>query len=201
MAGNTVNTNTDLNSEALIAEAAAWRLASLLLERPRGSWKRDVEALAREVVATEIVSAARAAGEATEESYQKLFGPGGAVSPREVSYCGFEDPGRLMAMLQGFYQAFAFQPEREESIDHIAVEAGFVGYLFLKEAYARTQENAEAAAVTRTARERFIQRHLKRCVVGVMERLDAVPDYIRGALSWLAETVGEGARDIPPLGT
>lgn len=192
-----MKTNAELNREGLIAEAAAWRLASLLLERPRGNWRRDIEALAREVVDPEIVSAARTADEATEEFYQKLFGPGGAVSPREVSYCGFEDPGQLMAVVQAFYNAFSFQPKREEAIDHVAVEAGFVGYLFLKEAYARMQDNADAAEITRTARARFVQQHVERCLLGVSERLDNAPAYIRSALSWLAERAAKGAAGLP----
>lgn len=70
--------------------------------------------------------------EATDELYHRLFGPGGTISPREVSYCRFEDPGQVMAQRATFYQAFSFAPRREESIDHISVEAGVVGYLFLK---------------------------------------------------------------------
>ncbi len=193
MAGDTMKTNTDLYSEALIAEAAAWRLASLLLERPRGDWKRDIDALASEIGDAALASSSRAASVASEEHYQKLFGPGGTVSPREVSYCGFEDPGKLMAVVHAFYNAFAFQPKREEPIDHIAVETGFVGYLFLKEAYARMEANADAAEITRSARKRFVEEHLKRCALGVMERIQKAPDYIHSALSWLVEKAADGA--------
>jgi TorA maturation chaperone TorD len=192
-----MNANADFHSEALLAEAAAWRLASLLLERPRGNWRLDIEALAREVIDPAVASCARSAEEANEELYQRLFGPGGAVSPREVSYCGFEDPGQLMAALQAFYHAFSFQPEREEAIDHIAVEAGFVGYLFLKEAYARMQENGESAEITRRARQSFIQQHLKRCALGALERLDNAPAHIHAALSWLAQKAGQWATEFP----
>ena len=181
--------HSDLHGEALVAEAAAWRLTSLLLERPRGSWQSDIKARAQEVVDPAIASAARAAEAASEELYQRIFGPGGAVSPREVSYCGFEDPGKLMAALQGFYHAFSFQPEREETVDHVAVEAGFVGYLFLKEAYAHKQENAEAADITRSARERFIEEHFGRCARGISERLGNAPDYVLGVFSWIAENI------------
>ena len=195
-----MKTNTELHSEALVAEAAGWRLASLLLERPWGAWKRDIEILAHEVVDPALASAARAANEATEELYQRLFGPGGAVSPREVSYCGFEDPGQLMAALRAFYHAFAFQPKREEAIDHIAVEAGFVGYLYLKEAYARMQGNGDATVITRISRERFVQQHLQRCALGAIERFENAPAYIRGALEWVAEKSGQELAKVTQTG-
>lgn len=182
--------NGDFDGQALVAEAAAWRLASLLLERPHGDWQRDVDALAREVIDPDIAAAARAVNGASEEAYQRLFGPGGAISPREVSYSGFEDPGQLMAALQAFYRAFSFSPEREEAIDHVAVEAGFTGYLFLKEAYARMEQDGEAAAVTRSARQRFIEAHLKRSARGALSRFDNGPEYLRASLHWLVERAG-----------
>lgn len=173
--------------EELLAHAAAWRLASLLLELPRPEWKNEIGALGSEVTDPELSSLAREANQASEELYQRLFGPGGTVSPREVSYCGFEDPGRLMAELQSFYQAFSFQPRREESIDHISVETGFVGYLFLKEAYAQMQGNSDAAEITKSARECFTNEHLARCARGMIERPTDMPSYLRSVLSWLAD--------------
>ena len=140
----------DVDAQKLVAQAAAWRLASLLLERPRAQWHSEIEQLSLEASDEKLSSCAREAGLATEELYHRLFGPGGTVSPREVSYCGFEDPGRLMAELNSFYHAFSYLPRREESIDHVSVEAGFVGYLFLKEAYARQRGDSDAAEITKT---------------------------------------------------
>ncbi len=177
----------DPEVQELVAEAAAWRLASLLLERPRPGWKADVIKLSSEVSDQRLCSCAKGADEGSEEVYHRLFGPGGAVSPREVSYCGFEEPGRLMAELASFYRAFSFQPRREEPADHISVEAGFVGYLFLKEAYARMRGDAESIGVTKKARERFADEHVVRCAVGMTERLTDGPPYLREVLLWLAE--------------
>ena len=173
-------------TEALVTQAAAWRLASLLLERPRPEWRSEIAELAAEVSNPNLRRSAAETQEATEELYHRLFGPGGTISPREVSYCGMEDPGQVMAQLASFYQAFSFTPRREESIDHISVEAGFVGYLFLKEAYAQLQGDREAGDITKEARERFIKEHLERCAHGLVDHLDDFPPYVRNVLSWLA---------------
>ena len=178
---------SDFKTQGLVAQAAAWRLASLLLERPRPEWKSDIEKLCSEVTDRELSSCAKGADQGTEETYHRLFGPGGTVSPREVSYCGFEDPGRLMAELASFYDAFSFEPRREEPIDHISVEAGFVGYLFLKEAYAQMQADSESVEITKKARERFTHEHVGRCTRGMIYRPSDIPPYLRGVLSWLAE--------------
>jgi len=177
---------SDFKTQDLVAEAAAWRLASLLLERPRPEWKSEILQLCSEVTDGKLSSCARRADQGTEEIYHRLFGPGGTVSPREVSYCGFEDPGRLMAELASFYQAFSFQPRREEPIDHISVEAGFAGYLFLKEAYAQMREDSESVGITKKARERFTDEHIGRCARGMIHRLGDIPPYLGDVLSWLA---------------
>jgi nitrate reductase assembly molybdenum cofactor insertion protein NarJ len=179
-----------VKAEDLVAAAATWRLASLLLERPRPEWHREIAKLSLEVREQELSSAAGAAHNATEEVYHTLFGPGGSVSPREASYCGFEDPAGVMARLTTFYRAFSFQPRREEPIDHIAVEAGFVGYLFLKQAYAQIRDDLESAAVTEEARRRFVSDHIQRCARGMIERAGEMPGYVGIVLSWLAEDNG-----------
>ncbi len=61
----------------------------------------------------------------------------------------------MLAELQAFYRAFAYQPVTEEPPDHVAVQAGFVGYLKLKQAFARACAERDAADVVRWAAERF----------------------------------------------
>ena len=187
---------SELNSRDLLAMAASWRLASLLLERPRPEWKVEIARLAAEVSDPRLPPCAADAAQATEECYHRLFGPAGAVSPREVSYCGFEDPGRLIAELSAFYHAFSFSPRREESIDHVSVEAGFVGYLFLKEAYARMRKAAASATITKEAREQFLSEHLARSARGMRARPAEMPAYLQGVLSWLNEGIEADGR--PP---
>ena len=188
--------SSDLDSRELLVLAASWRLASLLLERPRPKWKSEIARLAAEVSDPQLTRCAADAECATEEDYHRLFGPAGAVSPREVSYCGFEDPGRLIAELSAFYHAFSFSPQREESIDHVSVEAGFVGYLFLKEAYACMRNDAAAATIAKDARERFLSEHLARLARGMRERPVEMPGYLQNVLFWLNDpstrTPGQG---------
>lgn len=174
-----------VDTQKLLREAAAWRLASLLLERPRAEWQREIEQLSSEANDKKLSSCVKEAKRVTEELYHRWFGPGGAVSPREVSYCGFEDPGRLMAELNSFYHAFSYQPRREEPIDHISVEAGFVGYLFLKEAYAEQRGSSEDADITKNSRKRFINEHLSHCASGIADRLKDSQVYLNKVFSWL----------------
>lgn len=159
-----------------LRQATEWRLLSLLFERPRAGWWEEVEGLCREVLDPEIEAAATAArGEASEGLYLALLGPGGPVSAREVSYRGMEDPGRLLADIEAFYQAFAFSPRTEEAPDHLSVEAGFLGYLYLclKAAYARARGNDEEAEVAAQASAKFREAHLSTFAWAVAERLEA----------------------------
>jgi nitrate reductase assembly molybdenum cofactor insertion protein NarJ len=176
----------------LLREATAWRLLGLLLERPRDGWWQELEMLGREVADPEIRAAADAAREAANEGrYLALVGPGGPVSLREVTYRGMEDPGRIIADISGFYEAFAFQPETEEAPDHLAVEAGFLGYLCLKEAYARARGTEDEAEVAAQAAVRFREEHLSTLAWPVAERLaEADARYLSLAAAALARRAG-----------
>ncbi len=146
--------------QEFLAEAAEWRLMGLLLERPRPGWGNEVKSLASEVLDEPLKAAAEASREATEGTYLGLLGPGGFVSPREVAYRPQEDPGKIMSDLAAFYEAFAFSPEAEDPLDHIAVEAGFAGYLRLKELYALARGDEKAVATTAEAHRHFLEEHL-----------------------------------------
>jgi nitrate reductase assembly molybdenum cofactor insertion protein NarJ len=162
-----------------IALAAEWRLIGLVLERPRPRWHDEVAHLSREVHDRALREAATAAEDATEGEYLRLFGPGGMVSPREVTYQPFADPGHLLAQLATAYEAFAFRPHVEEPIDHVAVEVAFVSYLLLKETFARARNDADAAAITAGARHRFMETHLAAFASTLAERLESAgPSYL-----------------------
>lgn len=170
--------------------ATEWRLMSLLLERPREEWRREAVSLAAEIQDPLLRSAAAMAQSATEELYLKFLGPGATVSPREVAYCGFEDPGRMFADIQAFYAAFSFVPKAEDPSDHIAVLAGFSGYLMLKEVYALMADNAEAASVTRDARLRFLEEHVARVVHGMSQKFAGLgPAYLLKTLEAMLQRV------------
>jgi nitrate reductase assembly molybdenum cofactor insertion protein NarJ len=185
----------------LLAEATTWRLLGLLFERPREGWREDVEALSGVVSDPELLAAAAAAlEEASEGLYLALLGPGAPVSAREVTYRGMEDLGRIIADISAFYDAFAFQPETEEAPDHLAVEAGFLGYLRLKEAYARARGGEEEAEVAAQAAARFREAHLTILAWPVAERLESLGvRYLSLAAIALAKRCGPRRETAPSV--
>lgn len=146
----------------LLIEAAEWRLLGLLFECPSEDWRRQVRMLAAETPPGLLRDAAEAAlEEATEGRFHSTFGPGGPAPAREVACTRSVELGGLMAELAAYYEAFGYQPATTEPPDHVSVEAGFMGYLRLKEAYALACEDAERAAVAAEAAERFLSEHIR----------------------------------------
>ncbi len=188
----------------LLRKAAEWRLLSLLFERPKQGWYDEIAGLARETEAhgarstKSLRRAASLAQDAHEEPYIALFGPGGFASPREVAYAGMQDPGHLLSSLMLFYNSFAYEPSSEDPSDHFAVETGFVGYLYLKEAYALLAGNGEGAQVANDAREQFIASHYARLVRGIAEKKDAFPQYLQEALNVALEHVKHISAETVP---
>jgi nitrate reductase assembly molybdenum cofactor insertion protein NarJ len=181
-----------INADPLpsLSAAASWRLLAVLLERPRPGWCEEVETLACEVDDAELRASARDARGATEGEYLRLFGPGGAVSPREVAHRTWHDPGWVLADLARYYEAFAYRPRAEDPPDHVCVETGFVGYLHLKEAVALAAGDGDAAQSAAEARERFLEEHLAPLSLRLNERLEAVgASHLTPALRLLAERV------------
>jgi nitrate reductase assembly molybdenum cofactor insertion protein NarJ len=178
----------------LLRQAAEWRLLGLLFERPHDGWHEEVMRLSQEVGDGELKAAADAArDEATEGIYLAVVGPGGPVSLREVTYRGMEDPGRILADIGVYYEAFSFHPETEEAPDHLAVEAGFLGYLCLKEAYARARENDDEAGVAVQATARFRDEHLSALAWPVADRLQSAgARYLSLAAAAAARHSGPG---------
>lgn len=177
----------------LIEESVAWRMFSLAFERPRNGWRDHVASIASDVADAQVRGVAELAKEqASEELFIDLFGPGGAISPREVAYRGFADPGHLLAELETVYGAFAYEPTSEECPDHISVEAGFVGYLRMKQAFARIVGDEEAEKVSAEAAAMFIKEHLAPVAHGVSKRFEGVDDlYIARAARLMRERLGD----------
>jgi nitrate reductase assembly molybdenum cofactor insertion protein NarJ len=160
-----VEMNTDSGQNNLLREAAEWRLISLLFECPTKGWREQVAALAGEITDEDLKLAANAAqDEATEGLYHSIFGPGGPAPAREVSYRDWVQPGYLLSELSGYYNAFSFHPATQEVADHVSVEAAFIAYLRLKEAYALDCFDSEHASVTAEAAQNFIKEHLSNMV-------------------------------------
>lgn len=193
----------------LLEEAAEWRLIGLLFECPGAGWREQVATLGAETADGALRAAAEAArAEATEGFYHSLFGPGGPVSAREAGYREAIALGHLMSELSAYYGAFAYQPVTLEVADHISVEAGFIGYLRLKEAYALASGEAERAAVAAEAARRFTEDHLTAMAEPLAGRLAAAgPRYLVLAAEALRQRVAMHDQDnrargglAPPTG-
>jgi nitrate reductase assembly molybdenum cofactor insertion protein NarJ len=168
---------------ALLREAAEWRLLGLLLECPNDQWRAALPALAAEVDDPLIASAARMAlEEASEGLYHSTFGPGGPAAPREVSYSDSIELGYLMSEIAVYYDAFAYRPTTLEAPDHISVQLGFVAYLRMKQAFAVAEGDNENAETTAQAARRFLKDHLARVAEPLGAGLDA------SGISYLGET-------------
>ena len=195
--------------QTLLRQAAEWRLIGLLFECPVKAWRDEVAALARDIEDSELAAAAgHALDEATEGLYHSTFGPGGPAPPREVSYLEAVQLGYLLAELTAFYDAFAYRPVTKESPDHVSVEAGFVGYLLLKQAYAMMRGDDEQASVTADAEATFRREHLASFADRLAATLKASGiAYLAEAGHALATRVGpppvaatpEGARRLPVI--
>lgn len=173
-----------------LADSAHWRMLSLLFERPKTGWLEEALSLLGEREDAHLADLEAKLGDANEGHYQSLFGPGGPVSPREVTYRPMADPGRVFAQLQEYYEAFAFSPRVEEPLDHIANETGFVAYLKMKLAYALARGDREAADVTHRATERFVKEHLTGFAQPFAERLSAFDGgYLSEAAGLLRSSV------------
>lgn len=188
---------TALNPAAttLIGEAVEWRLIALLLERPTEAWREEVPYLAHEVRDAGLQAAAlQAVRTATEGEYLGTFGPGGLVSPREVAHVRTRDPGHLLAQLGVLYDAFAYRPRSEETADHLAVEAGFVGYLRLKQAFAVACGASDLADVAERAAGLVVERHLSAFVEPIAGRLGD-DSYLSGVVAALLRRTGPRRAD------
>jgi len=187
--------------EQLLHDAAAWRLIGLLFECPRPGWREQVIALGAECRDDRLRTAAVAAqSEASEGLYHSLFGPGGPVSPREVTYLGGVQLGYLLSELSAYYEAFAYQPDTAEAEDHLSNEVGFMAYLTLKQAYALTSDEYERAQITAEAALHFKADHLAVMVEPIARALESGgPPYLALAGQALFERVGRPTRRSLPL--
>lgn len=186
-------TEINLEQQKLLEKATEWRLISLLFECPKGDWKKQIKALAKTVNDNDLKLAAKTAQkEANEGLYHSILGPGGPAPAREVSYSGgWTQPGYLISELNSYYQAFFYQPNTKETFDHISVEAGFISYLYLKEAYALECDAQEEIQVTAQAAKKFIDEHLNviaEPLTEILSNLEA--NYLYSAAKALLKRVG-----------
>jgi nitrate reductase assembly molybdenum cofactor insertion protein NarJ len=158
----TTANEVDSKQGELLRDAAAWRLIGMLFECPNEEWREQIQLLARGVEDADLRAAALAAREeASEGAFHSIFGPGGPAAPREVSHREWGQTGYLLAEISSYYEAFHWHTDAREAPDHVSVETNFIAYLRMKEAYAYACDDAEHAAVTAEAAERFIAEHLR----------------------------------------
>jgi len=145
----------------LLRESAQWRLLGLLFEPPREDWREELKSLAAEVGDEPLAACAhQARQEADSGLYHSTFGPGGPACPREVSHRVTLVPGAILSELEAYYQGFGYQPTCPEAPDHVAVEAGFMAFLRLKQAYAMADGSSDQAEMAAAAAHRFLTEHL-----------------------------------------
>lgn len=188
----------------LLIEATHWRMLGLLFSCPRPGWLEQLDALAAAADDSCLQQAAVAArDEAGESAYHTIFGPGGPAAAREVSYQRAAFTGRFLAELQDAYAAFAYESATGEAPDHVATQADFVGYLRLKEAFARARGHAEQAELTARMARRIIGDHLALVAQPLAQTLQAAGfRYLALASAALAQRVGaapQHAGPEPPL--
>ena len=144
-----------------LRQASEWRLLAALFSRPTADWRSEIAAARDECADAELRDACTAAlDEAAEGAYYSIFGPGGPAAPREASYKSTLQLGYLLAELEAYYGAFAYQPDPLEPIDHVATEVDFIAFLRLKEALARAHGQVDAADVALSGAETFLADHL-----------------------------------------
>lgn len=187
---------------ALLSEAARWRLLSLLFEYPGDSWRSRLQTLLPDVRQENLRAMGRAAlDHSTPGLHIALFGPAGSVPVREVTYQGGVQFGYLMAELSAYYEAFGYRPVIDEADDHLAVELGFIAYLWLKQALALAAGDGEHAAVTAEAAAAFLKDHLAVLAEPVARALENfAPDYLVEAGAHILEQTGPSPRNSYPLG-
>ncbi|HBY61709.1 MAG TPA: hypothetical protein DEH78_17950 [Solibacterales bacterium] len=185
----------------LLESAGEWRLIGLLFEYPNAAWRKNVEALLPALKPELRALAAAALEQCGEGLHSALFGPGGCVPVREVTHRGGVQFGYLMAELVAYYEAFGFDPAIEEAPDHLAVQAGFIAFLKMKQALAMLEGDEERTRVTAAAIGEFIREHLIVQAEPVAQRLaEFAPAYLAECGRMLVERVGPPVRSNFPIG-
>ena len=187
----------DERASELLRQAQDWRLLGLLFERPRRDWWQEIAELADSTRDEDLRAAAAATVGAGQGAYLALLGPGGVLPSREAGYRRTSDPGQVLFEIQTAYEAFAYRPVAEDPPDHVAVEAGFIGWLCLKQAYALASGDTAAAEIAADAARTFQKRHLAAMAEPMSVRLELVESgYLLLAAKALLARVGERPKDL-----
>jgi Nitrate reductase delta subunit len=182
----------------LLSEAAEWRILELLFQCPTPDWRDRIAELRPECKDADLTLAIDIALEiATEGAYHSIMGPGGPAPAREASYIDTMQLGYLMSELNAIYEAFGFRPETSEIADHVSVQAGFMGYLRLKQAFAAAAKQDEQAALVRDNAAIFVRDHLSHIAEPMSAALEACGyDYLVHAGKALLHRTGPAEKRV-----
>ena len=184
--------------QQLLREAAEWRVLELLFQCPSPEWRDRITEMRSEVNDADLVLAIDIALEiATEGAFHSIMGPGGPAPAREASYIDTMQLGYLMSGLSALYDAFGFHPETFEIADHVSVQAGFMGFMRLKQAFAEASREDEQAAVVRDAAADFLRGHLSHTAEPMRAALEACGyDYLVIAAKALLSRTGPAEKRV-----
>jgi nitrate reductase assembly molybdenum cofactor insertion protein NarJ len=178
-----------------LARASAWMFASLALQPPTAESRAILEALIPSLPSSLQTAAARIAAfrlDDWEPEYFSVLGPAGCPAC-ESSYerAAQASRGPMLADISGCYQAFAYAPDVREVPDHASVEAGFLGYLAMKIAFAEHAGQEDAAEIAREAYAAFQRDHVGRWFDDFRDALaetgsaqaSAIAEFLGGAVA------------------
>ena len=130
------------------------------------------------------------------EAHVRLFGPAARCSLTETAW---GDAARLLgkpaqiADISGFYGAFGLQPVSGSDAtpeDHLVTELEFMSILYLKEAYAHSAGMDEQLAITRDARNKFLEEHVATWIDYWAEQVQGEnPPAFYGTLAALLQSI------------
>jgi TorA maturation chaperone TorD len=191
-------TSTPSSTREWLATAAAWRFLSCCFRLPEKSLRAELRAATPKLSAGLRKLAAqlqRVRRRDWEAEFHRVLGAGG-VPACESSYDENALAGRgpLLADVRGFYEAFAYHPEKlpAEVPDHIAVELDFLAYLTLKIAFARHEERHDEAEIAELAYQRFLEQHVQSWTERFAARLaGAESPFYSAAAAAVRERAGE----------
>lgn len=189
----------------LEALAAAYRLYSAAFQEP--SPERIEERQWRRVYAA-LPGGARlpkppAPPPEIQNEFRRVFGHNLSPDcpPYETQYAhgGVFRKTQELADIAGFYRAFGLEAAAgDRRPDHLPVELEFVSLLLLKEALALRRGEREKAAISRSARGKFLGDHLGRWLPSFAAAMSvkAPEGYCAALGAALAALVGEDARSL-----
>ena len=190
-------------------EEVAGRIAGGTLARDLAA---AAEGLALAEAAAPLVAALRGLGAASmaalDERFMRVFGatPGSVHPPYSTDYDpdgGFRKEQEL-GDIAGFYRAFGIglADDVHERVDHFGVEADFLAFLALKEAFAMLEDGPARVEQVRSAAGRFAAQYVAPAVSAFVERLETAgaDELWLQAARWLAAVLAERDGDPARVG-